>query len=303
MQIFSSIETETLLPYPALAHALHEILRAAAAGAATAPPRQAVALAEGGTLLLMPAASPDLAIVKLVTVHARNAARGLPSIQGEVLVIDAATGRRLYLLDGAVVTARRTAALSLLAAQKLAPHLSGPLLVIGAGVQARSHIDAFADGAGVRDVFIMSRTAAHAEDLATYGRARGLDARVVTDITQVLSVVTLIVTATTSTTSVLPTAVRDDVFIAAVGAYRPEMVEVPAALVQRCRLYVDTLAGAQHEAGDLIQAGIDWAQVTPLRADLPRPAASGQPILFKSVGHALWDLAAAQLAHQQLAPA
>lgn len=299
MRQVSAAETEHVLPYPRLAEALRTVLQLTATGAATAPPRQAVALPEGATLLVMPATSPDLAIVKLVTVHPANAGAGRPVVQGEVVVLDAHSGARLYLLDGAAVTARRTAALSLLAAQLLAPCPAGPLLVVGAGVQGRAHLQAFAHGLGVRQAFVSSRSRAHAEALAAEARTWGLDAQAIADPATVSAEARLIVTATTSTTPVLPPTVRDDAFIAAVGAYRPDMVEIPAALVERCAVYVDTLAGAQHEAGDLLQAGVDWTTVTPLRADLARPAGS-RPLLFKSVGHALWDLAAALLVHQQL---
>ncbi|HUP27321.1 MAG TPA: hypothetical protein VM409_02725, partial [Chloroflexia bacterium] len=80
------------------------------------------------------------------------------------------------------------------------------------------------------------------------------------------------------------------------GAYTPGMTELPRALVESSRLYVDTLEGAKAGAGDFIQAGVDWSSVTPLERaiDLPKPESG--PVIFKSVGHALWDLAAARLA-------
>jgi 1-piperideine-2-carboxylate/1-pyrroline-2-carboxylate reductase [NAD(P)H] len=88
--------------------------------------------------------------------------------------------------------------------------------------------------------------------------------------------------------------------VAAVGAYRPEMAELPPQLVRRARLFVDALEGARAEAGDLIQAGVDWARVTPLEDALNVPGDQGKPVVFKSVGHALWDLAAARLAWSKL---
>src|SRR5919201_1294269 len=113
--------------------------------------------------------------------------------------------RRLFVLDGAVVTARRTAALSLLAARLLAPDPSGPLLVVGAGVQARAHLEAFAEGLGVREAYVVSRTPAHAERLAEHARGLGVNARAVREagvgaqlIAPLLNRVTLVVTATTS---------------------------------------------------------------------------------------------------------
>lgn len=298
MKLLGANATLALLPYSELADELHAMLVAQQRGEVSAPPRTILELPGGGTLLIMPATSAALTSIKIVTVHTTNAALELPSVQADVLALDTATGRRLLLLDGGLVTARRTAALSLLAARMLAPRPDGPLLIVGAGTQGQAHLEAFAEGLGVHEVYVASRTAAHAKALAEQARARGLDATALADPGAALDRVTLIVTATTSATPVLPATVREDAFIAAVGAFRPDMAELPPALVRRARLYVDTLTGAQAEAGDLIQAGIDWQQVTPLAADVPRPASG--PVIFKSVGHALWDLAAVWLAHRRL---
>ena len=296
MQIMSASETERLLPYIALAHYLSEMLRDKKAGKVQAPTRTTMTLAGGGVLLLMPASDETTAITKLVTVHPANNTKGLPTVQADVLVMDAATGGRLLLLEGSIVTARRTAALSLLAAMMLAPEPAGPLLVVGAGVQATAHVDAMIEGLGTKEVDVASRDQAKAEALAK--RATGLGARsqVVANPAEVLDHVTVIVTATSSATPVLPESVRDDAFIAAVGAFRPDMAELPAALVRRASLYVDTVEGAQAAAGDIIQAGVDWGNVTSLEdgLDVSKPVAG--PFIFKSVGYALWDLAAARLA-------
>ena len=248
-------------------------------------------LPDGGTLLLMPAATAELAITKLVTVHPTNASRGLPSVHADVLVFEAATGRRLALLDGATVTACRTAAVSLLAARMLAPRTDGLLLIVGAGAQARAHLHAFAAGLPLREVWIASRSHEHAEQLAAEARTLGLKASAAIAPAPLLPYAGLIVTATSSATPVIDDAVFQPTFIAAVGAYRPDMSELPPSLVQRARLFVDTLDGARDEAGDLLQAGVDWSTVTPLAAELERPDRG--PVVFKSVGHALWDLAAA----------
>jgi ornithine cyclodeaminase len=121
MRFLDARSAEALLPYSALADALREMLESKRSGAAHAPPRLAVPLGGGASLLVMPATDVGVAVTKLVTVHPGNAARGLPTIQGEVVAIRAETGERLGVLDGAAVTARRTAALSLLAAKSLDP--------------------------------------------------------------------------------------------------------------------------------------------------------------------------------------
>lgn len=300
MRLIDAEETAALLPYRGLADALADVLRARKGGLTTAPQRLGVPLAGGGLLFLMPAADDRLAITKLVTIHTENGAQGLPVVQADVLVMESQTGRRLLTLDGNVVTARRTAALSLLAARLLAQAPGGPLLVVGAGTQGRSHVEAFVEGLGVREVYTCSRSLEGAEALAAHARglSRDVSARAISNPAEVLDKATLIVTATTSSTPVLPEGapLRDDVFMAAVGAYTPQMAEIPPDLVRRSLVYVDTLEGARSDAGDLIQAGVDWSQVTPLEdaLDLPKPRRG--PVIFKSVGHALWDLAAARLA-------
>lgn len=295
MRIYTAEQTARCLPYVELARSLASMLRAERAGAARAPQRMVVPLGGENTLLLMPATDDRLAVTKLVTVHPGNPDRGLPTIQAELLVIDAATGERLGLLDGQTVTARRTAALSLLAAQHLAPRPAGPMLIIGAGAQARAHLEAFCEGLRVAEVYIASRTPMRTEALAEYGQSLGVRTRVVDHPAEILDRVTVIITATTSSTPVLPETVRQDAFIAAVGAFRPDMAELPAALIRRARLYVDTLDGARAEAGDLIQANVDWCRVTSLGEALDEPRPLQGPVVFKSVGHALWDLAAARL--------
>lgn len=282
-----------LFDYLRLSEAVADVLRARKAGTAVAPERLAVPV-PGGVLLCMPAADADVAIVKNITVHPGN--RELPVIQGEVLVLHAATGRKLAVLDARELTARRTAAVSLLAARLLAPCPAGPLCLFGAGVQARAHAEAFAQGLGVTDVVIVSRTHKRAEGLAGELAGEGIAARVGTDAAAAVRDAAMIVTATTSREPVFPDAVRGDAFVAAVGSFTPGAAEVPASLVSRAALFVDDRASARVEAGDFLRAGVDWDAVTPLEDILDAPPKLAGPVVFKTVGHALFDLAAAKLA-------
>jgi len=300
-RIFDAEETAARLPYPDLADSIRDVALARS-GSVQAPPRLALPLLAkpGAVLLVMPAADRDIAITKLVTVHPANAGRGLPTIQGEVVVMEASTGTRLGILDGATVTARRTAALSLLAARELAPRREGPLLVVGAGAQGRSHLEAFREGLGVSKAFISSRTPESAEALAAHAEDLGMDAAVVADPEAALSEVSLVVTATTSREPVLPDAVAEGTFVAAVGSFEPEAAELLPELVSNSTVVVDTMEGAKEEAGDLIRAeragAFRWSGVTELEEVLrgwDRPSGT---VVFKSVGHSLWDLAAARTA-------
>jgi 1-piperideine-2-carboxylate/1-pyrroline-2-carboxylate reductase [NAD(P)H] len=300
VEILSAENTASRLPYLELADAIREVALARRSGAVQAPPRLALPLAEDGVLLVMPASDAEISITKLVTVHPENVGRGLPTIQGEVVVMEAATGSRLGLLDGTVVTARRTAALSMLAARELAPHPDGPLLVVGAGTQGRSHLEAFREGLGVSEVFIYSRTTESSAALAEHAVGLGMDAVVVPRPEDALGEVTLLVTATTSREPVLPEGVRGDAFVAAVGSFESEAAELPPAMISRSTVVVDTTEGAREEAGDLLQAesvgAFRWESAAALEDALRWSERPGGLVVFESVGHALWDLAAAKLA-------
>jgi 1-piperideine-2-carboxylate/1-pyrroline-2-carboxylate reductase [NAD(P)H] len=300
VEILGAQETAARLTYVDLAESIREMALKRNSGEVEAPPRMALPLPEGGVLLAMPASDAKIAITKLVTVHPQNPGRDLPTIQGEVVVMEAATGRRLGILDGGVVTARRTAALSLLAARELAPHPDGPLLIVGAGTQGRAHLEAFHEGLGVSRVFITSRTAERAESLGQYAAELGMEARAVEDPEEALDEARLVVTATTSREPVLPEEVPEGTFVAAVGSFEPEAAEVPAGLISRSTVVVDTLEGAREEAGDLIQAersgAFSWNSVTSLDDTLRAAERSAGTTVFKSVGHAVWDLAAARTA-------
>ena len=299
-RFFDAEETAARLPYPALADAIRDVALARSSNTVKAPPRLALPLSEGAVLLVMPAADADLAITKLVTVHPENPGRGLPTIQGEVVVMEASTGTRLGLLDGATVTARRTAALSLLAACELAPRPNGPLLIVGAGAQGRSHLEAFREGLGVSDVYVSSRTREGAESLASHADTLGMSATVVDDPGTALAEAGLVVTATTSREPVLPERVMEGIFVAAVGSFQPEAAELPPGLISDATVVVDTMEGAKEEAGDLLQAeragAFRWADATELEEVLRRRDRPTGTVVFKSVGHSLWDLAAARTA-------
>jgi 1-piperideine-2-carboxylate/1-pyrroline-2-carboxylate reductase [NAD(P)H] len=296
MLIYDRENTEALLPWPELAKEIGRVLEDRKSGRAEAPERQVLPLRGAGTLLVMAATDHKLAITKMVTVHKKNSGTDLAVVQGEVLVIDARNGRRIVLLEGTSLTARRTAALSLLAAQRLAPETGGEMLIIGAGTQGAAHLEAFHAGFGTKKIYLCSRSAQRAENLKKQAAEKKIRVKIVRNPEEVLDRVTLIVTTTTSTRPVLRGTVRDDAFISAAGAFQPETAEIDAQIVKTSRLYADTLKGAKAEAGDYIQASIDWESVVPLEDALDAPRPSAGPVLFKSVGHPLFDLAAARLA-------
>ncbi len=295
-ELLDARATAARLPWPRL---LKELVRVLHDPVARVPPRLVQALPGGGSLFVMPAFDADVAITKLITFTPANSGTGTPTIQGDVVVFDVKSGTRRLVLDGPTVTARRTAAVSLLAAQWLAPNTSGPLMVVGAGAQGHAHLEAFAQGLSIREVLIHSRSEASAHVLASRAREIGLQVRVVSEADAALAECPLVVTCTPASQVVLRALPRDDAFIAAVGAFTPKMIELAPALTQHCaragRIVVDT-RDADHEAGDLLQAGLDVAACASLRdVDANGPRAAG-PVLFKSCGWAGWDLAAARCA-------
>lgn len=316
--ILDADRTAELLPYGVLADAIEQVLRDRRAGALRLAERTVLPLRDG-TLLTMPASDDRLTITKLVTVHPGNAAKGLPTIQGEMMVARADDGTRLALLHGATVTMRRTAALSLATVRVLrlgreASVSRGPLLIFGAGDQARAHAEAFTAEFGVPCVRIVSRSRERAERLAADLREGGIDAIVVAtmdpaeagdplpdEVARAVAEASVIVTATTARSPVLRGATQDDAVIVAVGAYRHDMAEIsPETIRDAAVVVVDTLEGARAEAGDLIQAvdagAWSWSRARPLLDVLEAPPRTPGPRVFKSVGHAMFDLAAARVA-------
>jgi len=232
--------------------------------------------------------------------------RQLPAIQGDVVVFDAINGQHLCMLDGPTVTARRTAAVSLLAAQRLAPIPNGKLLIVGAGVQGRSHLEAFAQGLGVKEVMVASRSRASADALVQHGINLGLQAQVVSNADEALAECSLVVTATSAQHIAMRARPRDDAFVCAVGAFSPRMVEwspeVCQHMAQYGRIVVDT-RDADHEAGDLLQAGLEVSRFASLQDVVQQPhefTNKAGPVFFKSCGWAGWDLAAARCVVQSL---
>ena len=295
--VLNAVQTAARLPYESLVSEIALLLTDASV---QVPARLVQALPGGGSLFVMPALDSQVAITKLITFTPDNTGSPRPTIQGDVVVFDVATGQRQLVLDGPTVTARRTAAVTVLAAQRLASCTQGPLLIVGAGVQGKAHLEAFAEVLHVKDVMIASRSPASALALALHARSLGLQAQVVPDANAALAVCPLAVTCTPANGVVLGALPRLDAFISAVGAFTPQMVELSPLLCRHFAthgtVFTDT-ADAVHEAGDLLQAGLDVSRFATL-ADVVRHGTRQPdgPVLFKSCGWAGWDLAAARVA-------
>ncbi|WP_448202477.1 bifunctional Delta(1)-pyrroline-2-carboxylate/Delta(1)-piperideine-2-carboxylate reductase [Azospirillum sp. sgz302134] len=301
LSMLTADQTAERLPFGPLCDAVASAARDYAAGRITSPERQVLPLAGDGVLLSMPATAQDIGIHKLVNVCPANGARGLPTIHGVVAVYDAPTGVPLAILDGPTVTGRRTAAVSMLAIRTLARKAPRHVALIGAGKQASDHAKALAAlHPGIR-VDVHTRRLDAAEAFCRAHDGLGLDLHPATG--AIDPAVTVVITLTTSRQPVYDEAPRPDRLLIGVGAFKPEMAEYGPTSILGSEVFLDDPAGARHEAGDLIQAGFDWAKGRSLADALEGRASPDMPRLFKSVGCAAWDLAAARCAAWDLAAA
>jgi len=306
-------ELRAALPYPALIDAL----RAAFGGAMQAPTRHVHRPApddpDAAVLLLMPAWQPAAKMgVKLVTVAAGNAARGVPTVHSVFVLFDAASGMPLALMDGEELTLRRTAAASALASGYLSRADSAELLLVGTGTLAPYLAAAHCAARPIRRIRVWGRDAAKARATLEQLRQHPLPpaATLETVAPEALAAAVgsadIISCATTSRQPiVLGEWLAPGSHLDLVGGFKPDMRECDHRALQRAAVFVDTFAGTLAEAGDLLQplaAGqLQRADLLAELADLtggrhPGRADAGQITVFKSVGTGIEDLAAAQLA-------
>lgn len=299
--------TRRALPFAALIEALR---RAFAAAAAAEVPRRHVHTiandaAEGGTLLVMPAwrAGAHLG-VKTVAIFPGNAACGLPTLHSTYLLHDARTGVPLALIDGDEITARRTAAASALAASFLARDDAARLLVVGAGRVASLVPEAMRAVRPIASVGVWSRRAIAADQLAAGLRERGIAAESLTDLEAAVRSADIVSCATLASEPLVRGAwLRPGTHLDLIGSFTPAMRESDAECFARSRVFVDTVE-ALEKSGDVLEAiGAGSFAATALQGTLatlcggavPGRGSDQEITLFKSVGSALEDLAAAEL--------
>lgn len=300
MKHYCATQTQALLPFPALVDMLARTARDYAAGSIACPERTSVPTHDGGgALMCMPTVGTDLIATKLLTIFGANAALHLPVIQGQVTCADAHDGRFLFGLDGPTVTMRRTSAISMLAIRAFAHRHVGRVLVIGTGTQALAHVEALAALHPAIEVAIRGRTPRQAEQFCARYATDRLTLR--PELAGEDDGFDVVITVTSSREAVFDAPADPRRLVIAVGAYRPDMVEVAAPTVRDSMVYVDDPTGARAEAGDLIQAGVDWSTVRALADALDTPPDGTRPVFFKSVGCAAWDLAACRVARDMQA--
>jgi ornithine cyclodeaminase/alanine dehydrogenase-like protein (mu-crystallin family) len=276
------------------------------------PPRQHHVFGQQGadasSLLVMPAWRDASLGVKLVTVVPQNAARGESAVHATYTLFDARTGVPRATMDGAELTHRRTGAASALAARYLATPDSSRLLMVGTGGLAMHVIESHATVRPLREVRIWGRNTGRARDLAARlgGGRSAYFVEATEDLEGAVRWADIISCATLASSPLIHGAwLRAGQHLDLIGAFRPDMREADQDALLLADIYVDTREGALRESGELVQAiaagALTSADIRGELADLARGVVAGrtnarQITLFKSVGTAIEDLAAAELA-------
>jgi thiomorpholine-carboxylate dehydrogenase len=262
-------------------------------GKVTQPVRSVIQVdPPGGFLGLMPALTPDGLGLKAVTFYPSNAERGVPTHMATIFLVDPETGRPLAVMDGRLITEMRTAAVSAVATKLLASPDSRVLAILGSGVQACSHVEALRLVRRFEEIRVWSRTPAHAERFAEEIGAEAVPAEAAARDADV------VVTVTSSKTPVLKGSwLKSDCHVNAVGACRPDWRELDDEAMANV-VFVDSRQGAMKESGDVILSGSKiYAELGEALAGKVPPRAS-ETTIFKSLGMAVEDIAAALLVYR-----
>ena len=311
--VLTEPDVRALVSMDELIEAMEGALAAFSAGDVVQPLRSVLAVGAGARFLgVMPAYVPGASALgaKLVTVFPDNRARSLPTHRATIVLIDPESGELLAVVDGRYLTEARTAAVSAVSAKHLAAPGPATLAILGSGVQARSHLEALARVGELAEVRVWSPTAAHRDRFAAEMAAQAPGRiHAVATAGAAARGATLIALATAATTPVLSSAeVADGAHVCAVGACRPDQREMDGALVARARVFVDSREAALHEAGDLVipiregrfgpdHLAAELGDVAAGRA--PGRTSPSQVTVFKSLGLAVEDLAAAALVYRR----
>lgn len=314
MLILNANEVQQALPMKDAISAMKDAYASLSDGTAVAPLRTRLPIpSRDAVSLFMPAymkkESAEALAVKVVSLYPSNPPRGLAYIQAAVLVFDPETGRATALLEGSVLTAIRTGAGSGAAIDLLARKDSKIAAIFGAGPQGKTQLEAACSARNIETAFIYNPTAAKAEAFVKEMAGRGnipKDIRVAKTPKEAIEHADIICTATGSKQPVFEDKdVKAGAHISAIGAYTPEMQELPIETVARARIVVDSRATVMEEAGDIVKAmkaGLinEWnihAELGEIVLGIkPGRQSDDEITFFKSVGNAVQDAVAAQVA-------
>jgi alanine dehydrogenase len=313
--ILSEADVRAVLPMPDLIEAMETALKAFSAGQVIQPVRTVLQVGPAKAFFgVMPAYQPAPAALgaKLVTVFHENHTRGLPSHLATIILLDPESGALAAVMDGRYITEARTAAVSAVSVRHMARSDAARLAIVGSGVQAHSHLEAIAVVRRLKDVRVWSPTQANRERFAR-DHAADVDAelRAVSSAREAVENADVIVLATSASTPIVERAwIADGAHICAVGACRPDVREMDGALVAAGRLVVDSRAGARAEAGDIVLA-VQEGRIAEdhiagelgevVAGRIAGRKAASEITIFKSLGMAVEDVAAAELTWRRAA--
>ena len=282
-----------VLSYEKLIPAMERALAAYSSGEVIQPVRNVLTIEEGERYLaVMPAVARDAMGAKLVTFYPKNSGTEVPTHMAGIALFEPAHGRPIAYLDGRLITEMRTAAVSAAVTRHLAPPGAKVLALIGSGVQARAHLEALRHVCRFEEVRVFSPTAAHAQRFAAETGARALDAQAAVRGADV------VVVATAAREPVLKGAwLKRGAHINAVGAPRPNWRELDDEAMLGSTLIVDSREAALRESGDVILSRAPiFAEAGEVFANKRTPE-PGATTVFKSLGLAVEDIAAARLVY------
>jgi ornithine cyclodeaminase len=302
MRTVSPEEIHARIDLAAILPVMRDALRAEAEGRLEVPLRAGWSLKNDFGMLAMPARSEDLklAAFKFLTLVDGNRALGIPGVMGELTVLDAVTGAPIARLPAEEVTLLRTAACSAVATDLLAQPDADSLALFGSGPQAAHHVEAMLAVRPIKRVLVTGRDHGRAEKLALDVHRRFSIEAIAGPNAAMLRDAAIICTVTNARQALFEADdVHPEAHINAIGAYRPDMCELPAALLKGAAIFADSKIPVAREAGDLLAAFGSAEQVAAhLRAigDLiitPLPARPKGRTVYKAVGNAGQDLHAA----------
>lgn len=272
--------------------AMEKALMDFSAGRVTQPVRSIIGIdPPGGFFGLMPALTPDGLGLKAVTFYASNAQAGMPTHMAMIFLVDPKTGTPLVIMDGRLITEMRTAAVSAAATKLLAAPDAKVLAILGSGVQARSHIEALRLVRQFEEIRVWSATLEHAEQFAEEIGGTAMSAE------QAVRGADVIVTVTSSKIPILNGGwLKNGCHVNAVGACRPDWRELDDQAMSNV-VFVDSREGAMKESGDVILSGANiYAELGEALAGKV-PSRANETTIFKSLGMAVEDIAAATLVY------
>jgi thiomorpholine-carboxylate dehydrogenase len=296
LRFLSEDEVRAVLTYEALIPAIREALTEYSAGRVVQPLRTVMAVPpQAGWFAVMPAVYRGVMGAKMVTFYPGNAALGKHTHMAMIQLFRSDTGEPLAVMDGRLITEMRTAAVSAVAVDLLAQPEAEVLAILGSGVQARSHVRALAQVRRFKEMRVWSRSEEHARRFAGEVGGRAMTAE------EAVCGADVVLTLTSSPTPVLAGAwLKRDAVVCAVGAVTPDRRELDDEAM-RGAVVVESREAALREPGDILLAKAEVAAELGELLSGARIDRKGRPVVFKSVGIAIEDIAAAKLVYEKIA--